>query len=124
MKLFLLALLGTLSGMAGAQTSAIRVFITPQASLADSSASPTASKLQQENSLRKACPSIVITEDQAAADYTVAWENKTWNQTSWGGHQNDFVIYNRDKEVVGSGATHHTANAGKDICKLLTKKTK
>ena len=39
---------------------------------------------EQIKTLSKGCPSISITGDPAVADFTVAWDSKTWQQTSWG----------------------------------------
>lgn len=64
---------------------------------------------------------IAITEDAAAADFIVRRESKTWQQTSWTGHQQEFTLLNRTKEVLGTGAAHHVKNAAKDICNLITK---
>jgi hypothetical protein len=75
---------------------------------------------EQIRLLSQACPVIAITEDTAAADFIVRWESKTWQQTSWTGHQQEFTLLNPAKEVLGTGAAHHVKNAAKDICKLIT----
>jgi hypothetical protein len=53
----------------------------------------------------------------------LSWDSKTWQQTSWGGHENEFTLYNAEKDVLGTGAAHHMKNAAKDICKLIGSKT-
>ena len=75
---------------------------------------------EQIRLLSQACLGIAITEDAAAADFIVRWESKTWQQTSWTGHQQEFTLTNPAKEVLGTGAAHHAKNAAKDICKLIT----
>ena len=77
---------------------------------------------EQVRVLSRSCPAIVITEDRAGVKFIVRWESKTWQQTSWSGHQQEFTLYNSNRDVLGSGATHNITNAGKDICKLIASK--
>lgn len=112
---------------AGAEEKALRVFLTDheswqQASTLVAGTYTGATHSEQVKTLQKACPAITITADASAADFTVAWDSKTWQQTSWGGHENEYTIYNGAKDVVGTGAAHHMKNAGKEICKMLTAK--
>lgn len=79
-----------------------------------------ATKTEQVKTLTKACPAITITGDPAKADFFLSWDSKTWQQTSWGGHENEFTLYNAEKDVLGTGSAHHMKNAAKDICKLIT----
>ena len=76
---------------------------------------------EQVNNLAKACPSIVVTSDSAKADLFVVWDTKTWQQTSWTGHQNEFAVYNRGGDLVGSGDSHTISGAAKAACKILQK---
>ena len=76
---------------------------------------------EQIRLLNQACPAIAITEDATAANFVVRWESKTWQQTSWTGHQQEFTLFNPAKEVLGTGAAHHAKNAAKDICNLISK---
>jgi hypothetical protein len=75
---------------------------------------------EQIRLLSQTCPAMAITEDATGADFIVRWESKTWQQTSWAGHQQEFTLLNPAKEVLGTGAAHHAKNAAKDICKLIT----
>ncbi|MGA6982781.1 MAG: hypothetical protein WCC95_03375 [Candidatus Sulfotelmatobacter sp.] len=75
---------------------------------------------EQIRLLSQACPAIAITEDATGADFIVRWESKTWQQTSWAGHQQEFTLLNPSKEVLGTGAAHQVKNAAKDVCKLIT----
>lgn len=76
---------------------------------------------EQVRTLGQACSGIVITEDASKADFVLRWESKTWQQTSWKGHQQEFTLYSREKDVLATGATHNIKNAAKDICKLIEK---
>jgi hypothetical protein len=79
---------------------------------------------QQVSNLNKACPAIKIVGDLKEADLAIVWDSKTWNETTWGGHQQEWFIYNQDAEVVASGMSHKISNAAKDICKAIMKREK
>jgi hypothetical protein len=118
-----LLLLGT--AWAGEKKS-IRVFVGDheswqQASTLVATTYSGATRNEQIKTLAKACPAITITEDRASANFFLAWDSKTWQQTSWGGHENEFSVYNAAKDLIGTGAAHHMKNAANDICKLLTR---
>jgi hypothetical protein len=49
---------------------------------------------EQIKTLNKACPALTITVDLKASDFVVVWDTKTWAETSWSGHQNEYVVYN------------------------------
>jgi hypothetical protein len=53
----------------------------------------------------------------------VVWDTKTWQQTSWSGHQNEYTVYDSKGDLVGSGAAHKMTNAAKEICGILTAPT-
>src|SRR5271169_1955323 len=72
----------------------------------------------------QACPQVTFTDDRAKADYAVVLDHKTWNETSWTGHQNEFVIFNRAEDLIYSGATHNLKNAAKDSCKAVLGESK
>ncbi len=76
---------------------------------------------EQVKNLNKACPDLGITNNPARADYFVVWDVKTFAQTSWTGHQNEFTIYDKAGDLVGSGDAHTISGAAKNICKLLQK---
>ena len=76
---------------------------------------------EQVKSLNKACPEVGITNNPARADLFVVWDVKTFAQTSWTGHQNEFTIYDKAGDLVGSGDAHTISGAAKSICKLLQK---
>lgn len=121
------SLLLLLVTVAGAEERAVRVFLTDheswqQASTLVAGSYTGATHTEQIKTLQKACPTIKVTGDPATADYVVSWDSKTWQQTSWGGHENEYTIYDAAKDVVGTGAAHHMKNAGKEICKILTAK--
>ena len=116
-----------MAGMAmAADSKMVRVYVTDheswlQASTAVATSYSGATHAEQIKTLAKECPEVTITEDRARADFVLAWDSKTWQQTSWGGHENEFAVYNSSKDLIGSGAAHHMKNAARDICKLLTK---
>src|SRR5260370_32308006 len=116
-----------MAGFAFAGDTTIRVYLTDHESWQQSSTLVAgsytgATHAEQVKTLAKGCPAVTITADPAAADFTLAWDSKTWQQTSWSGHENEFTIYTRAKDVIGSGAAHHMKNAAKDICRLITEK--
>lgn len=76
---------------------------------------------EQIKSLNQACPVVIITAARGSADFIVVWDTKTYAQTSWGGHQNEYVVYNPKGDVIYTGAAHKISNAAKDICKAVTK---
>jgi hypothetical protein len=67
----------------------------------------------------QACPLVTFTDDRTKAEYEVVLDHKTWSETSWTGHQNEFVIWNRSGDLIYSGATHNLKNAAKDSCKAV-----
>lgn len=74
---------------------------------------------EQVKDLVEECPAVTITTDRSSADYVVDWTLKTWGQTSWSGHQNEFAVYDRKGTSIGAGETHRASMAAKDICALL-----
>jgi len=69
----------------------------------------------------KACPSVTITENKETADLALVWDRTDWNHTAWSGHQNNLALYDRNSDLVWSGATHSMTNAAKDACKAVLK---
>lgn len=95
----------------------------PKVFVADKNQQP--GNAQQISNLNKACPTVTIIGVKADADLMVVWDSKTWGETTWGGHQQEWFVYNPAGEVVASGMSHKISNAAKDICKALTQeKTK
>lgn len=108
----------------GQSAKKVRVFVGSheswqQASTIVASSYSGATHTEQIKTLAKECSAVTITDDSARADFFVSWDSKTWQQTSWGGHENEFSVYNAAKDLVGSGNAHHMKNAARDICKLL-----
>ena len=48
----------------------------------------------------QAGPQVSFTSNRAKADYAVVLDHKTWRETSWTGHQNEFVIFNRAEDLI------------------------
>lgn len=108
----------------GQSAKKVRVFVGSheswqQASTIVASSYSGATHTEQIKTLAKECSAVTITDDSARADFFVSWDSKTWQQTSWGGHENEFSVYSAAKDLVGSGNAHHMKNAARDICKLL-----
>ena len=74
---------------------------------------------EQIKSLNKACPEVTITAVAESASFIVVWDTKTYAETSWGGHQNEYVVYNQKGDVIYTGAAHKISNAAKDICRAV-----
>ena len=74
---------------------------------------------EQIANLAKACTDITVTSDSSKADLFIVWDTKTWAQTSWAGHQNEFTVYNKACDLVGAGEAHAVSGAAKDIYKIL-----
>lgn len=74
---------------------------------------------EQIKNLNQKCPDARITGSPRKANYIVVWDTKTWQQTSWTGNQNEFVIYDRRGDVVGSGDAHRMTSAAKEICQTV-----
>lgn len=117
-------LLVSISAAAGDKS--VRVFLTDQRSWADATnlVAPaqtySPSRTEQIHNLAKYCPSITVTEDRSSADFVLMWTSTSYEQTRWGGHEHEWAVYNRQKDVIGTGAEYHMKNAAKDICKALT----
>jgi hypothetical protein len=118
-----------LCGLAiAAEKKPVRIYLTDheswqQASSLVATTYSGATKTEQVKTLAKACPEITVTGDPSKADFFLSWDSKTWQQTSWSGHENEFTLYNADKDVLGTGDAHHMKNAAKDICKMVASKT-
>jgi hypothetical protein len=67
----------------------------------------------------RTCPQTTFTNDRTKADYAVVLDHKTWMETSWTGHQNEYVIFNRAGDLIYSGAADKMKNAAKDSCKAI-----
>lgn len=124
MKRWAILLLLT-SAMMAADTKTVRAYIGTHDSWIDASsvvgtATSGATRAEQIKTFAKECRDVTITDDRSRADFFVAWDSKTWQQTSWVGHENEFTVYNAAKDMVGSGAAHHMKNAARDICKMIT----
>lgn len=74
---------------------------------------------EQIKSLNQSCPAVTITADHKSSEFIVVWDTKTWAETSWSGHQNEYVVYNSKGDVIYTGAAHKISNAAKDICKAV-----
>jgi hypothetical protein len=67
----------------------------------------------------KACTGVTVTENKEKADFALVWDRTNWNETAWSGYQNNMAIYNRDGDLVWSGASHKMTTGAKDACKAV-----
>src|SRR5438874_659318 len=118
MKMTMVLLLLTTAAPAQdtAQKARARVFVTDRDSYKQStslSASGDASSVEvqagvrrtnseQIKTLSRECPGVIITSNREKADFVVAWDSKTWKETSWSGKMNEYVVYNKDGDLVTS----------------------
>jgi hypothetical protein len=79
---------------------------------------------EQVKTFSKECSDYVVTMTRDKADFIVVWDNRASEQTKWGQHTNEFTIYNRDGDLLGSGGTFRLSSAAKDICGILKKRAK
>jgi|SRR5271165_7662346 len=79
---------------------------------------------EQTKDMSSGCPGIIITATREKADFVVNWKTKSWDQTSWAGHQNDFSVYNAAGDLIGTGQSHRASASAKDICNLIQKNWK
>jgi len=68
-----------------------------------------------------ACPGVTITENKEKADFALVWDRTNWAETAWTGHQNNMALYNREGDLVWSGASHKMTTGAKDACKAVLK---
>lgn len=64
----------------------------------------------------QACPQVIFTSDRAKAGYAVVLDRSNAELHKY---RNNFVIFNRDGDVIYSGATFSLKNAAKDSCKAV-----
>lgn len=76
---------------------------------------------EQAKTFSKECPEYIVTVKQDAADFVIVWDNKESSDTKWGSHENEFTIYSKSGDMIGSGATHRMSSAARDICRALAK---
>jgi hypothetical protein len=78
---------------------------------------------QTENvkTFNNACPSVTVTDNKEKADFALIWDRTNWSETSWTGNQNNMALYNRDGDLVWSGASHKMTTGAKDACKAVLK---
>jgi hypothetical protein len=70
-----------------------------------------------------ACPGVTVTENKEKADYALVWDRTNWNETAWTGHQNNLALYDRNGDLVWSGASHRMQTAARDACRAITQNT-
>jgi len=66
------------------------------------------------------CPDVIITADQAKADYTVRLDHEPRNPFTPFEHGNKVAVFNRQKDLVYSTSTHLLGNAVRSACAAIT----
>ena len=74
---------------------------------------------ERAKTLSKACPDIIVSSSVSRSEYIIVWHNKSTENTKWGQHENEYAVYNRDGDLIGSGGTHLMGSVGKDVCKIV-----
>lgn len=69
--------------------------------------------------LQKNCSGVVVTLNQANADYTVLLNRESKKNRGLLRSNSQVQVANRQGDVLGSNATHTVGNAAKDACQLI-----
>jgi len=69
--------------------------------------------------LQKNCGSVIITLNQANADYTVMLNRESKKNRGLLRSNSQIQVANRAGDVLGTNATHTVGNAAKDACQLI-----
>jgi hypothetical protein len=69
--------------------------------------------------LQKNCSSVIVTLNQANADYTVMLNRESKQNRGLLRSNNQLQVANRAGDILGTSATHTVGNAAKDACELI-----
>ncbi len=69
--------------------------------------------------LQQSCPGVIVTLNQAAADYTVQLDRESKQNRGLLRTNSQLQVSNRIGDVLGSKATRTVNNASKDACSLI-----
>jgi hypothetical protein len=70
--------------------------------------------------LQKNCSSVVVTLNQANADYTVLLNRESKKNRGLLRSNSQIEVANKAGDILGTNATHTVGNAAKDACQLIT----
>ena len=69
--------------------------------------------------LQKNCGGVIVTLNQANADYTVMLNRESKKNRGLLRSNSQLQVANHDGDVIGTNATHTVGNAAKDACQLI-----
>jgi len=69
--------------------------------------------------LQKNCGGVIVTLNQANADYTVMMNRESKKNRGLLRSNSQIQVANRAGDVIGTNATHTVGNAAKDACQLI-----
>lgn len=70
--------------------------------------------------LQKDCSGVMVTLNQANADYTVLLNRESKKNRGLLRSNSQIEVANRAGDILGTSATHTVGNAAKDACQLIT----
>ena len=70
--------------------------------------------------LQKDCSGVMVTLNQANADYTVLMNRESKKNRGLLRSNSQVEVANRAGDILGTNATHTVGNAAKDACQLIT----
>ena len=70
--------------------------------------------------LQKDCSGVVVTLNQANADYTVLLNRESKKNRGLLRSNTQLEVANRAGDILGTNATHTVGNAAKDACQMIT----
>jgi hypothetical protein len=86
---------------------------------ADSTIGAHDESMEVTKDLQKNCSGVIITINQAAADYTLMLDRESKQNRGLLRSNSQIQVANRLGDVLGSNATHTVSNAAKDACELI-----
>lgn len=70
--------------------------------------------------MQKNCPAVIVTLNQANADYTVMLNRESKKNRGLLRSNSQVQVANKTGDILGTSATHTVGNAAKDACELIT----
>jgi hypothetical protein len=70
--------------------------------------------------MQKNCSSVIVTLNQANADYTVIMNRESKQNRGLLRSNSQIQVANKSGDILGTSATHTVGNAAKDACELIT----
>src|SRR3954462_5813072 len=69
--------------------------------------------------MQKNCSSVIVTLNQANADYTVIMNRESKQNRGLLRSNSQIQVANKSGDILGTRATHTVGNAAKDACELV-----